>query len=121
MPKNREVASLVGNLSPVKRRSAILVRSMRHLRGDTGEELNNRAATWYQRGLVVHWALQTLLKDRCSVHLDNGLFGIFVLLPVIHLESGDQRIELRLVCSHWSSEGRRGFCSVRSGFVRIGS
>ena len=55
MPKNSEVASLVGNLSPVKRRSAILVRSMRHLRGDTGEELNSRATRGYQRGLVLTW------------------------------------------------------------------
>ena len=53
MPKNREVASLVGNLSPVKRRSAIFVRSIRHFRGDTGEELNNRA-TCDQRGLAAY-------------------------------------------------------------------
>lgn len=52
MPKNREVASLVGNLSPVKRRRAILVRRMRHLRGDTGEELNRRAREGCQLGLV---------------------------------------------------------------------
>lgn len=43
MPKKREVASLVGNLSPVKRRRAILVRRIRHFRGEIGEELNNRA------------------------------------------------------------------------------
>lgn len=43
MPKKREVASLVGNFSPVKRRSAILVRSIRHRRGEIGEELNKRA------------------------------------------------------------------------------
>ena len=43
MPKKRDVASLVGNLSPVKRRRAILVRSIRHLLGDIGDELNNRA------------------------------------------------------------------------------
>lgn len=44
MPKKREVASFVGNLSPVKRRRAILVRRMRHCRGEIGDELNNRAA-----------------------------------------------------------------------------
>jgi hypothetical protein len=43
MPKKRDVASLVGNLSPVKRRSAILVKSIRHLRGEMGEELKRRA------------------------------------------------------------------------------
>ena len=37
MPKKRSVASLVGNDSPVKRRSAILVRRIRHFRGDIGE------------------------------------------------------------------------------------
>lgn len=44
IPKKRVVASLVGNFSPVYRRSAILVRRTRHLRGCIGEELNNRAA-----------------------------------------------------------------------------
>jgi hypothetical protein len=43
MPKKRDVASLVGNFSPVKRRSAILVSRMRHFRGDTGDVLKTRA------------------------------------------------------------------------------
>ena len=43
IPKKRDVASLVGNFSPVKRRRAILVRRMRHLRGETGEVLKTRA------------------------------------------------------------------------------
>jgi len=43
MPKKREVASLVGNFSPVKRRRAILVRRMRQRRGETGDVLNTRA------------------------------------------------------------------------------
>ena len=43
MPKKREVASLVGNRSPVKRRRAILVRRIRHFRGEIGDELNKRA------------------------------------------------------------------------------
>ena len=47
IPKKRDVASLVGNLSPVKRRRAILVRSMRHLLGEIGDELNNRAEALY--------------------------------------------------------------------------
>lgn len=46
MPKKRDVASLVGNFSPVKRRRAIFVSSIRHLRGDTGDELNKRAARY---------------------------------------------------------------------------
>lgn len=43
MPKKRDVASLVGNFSPVKRRRAIFVRSIRHRRGDIGDELKRRA------------------------------------------------------------------------------
>lgn len=43
MPKNSVVASSVGNLSPVNRSTAILVRRMRHLRGEIGEELKSRA------------------------------------------------------------------------------
>ena len=43
MLKNSVVASFVGNCSPVKTRTAILVRSVRHLRGDIGDVLNNRA------------------------------------------------------------------------------
>jgi hypothetical protein len=43
MPKNRVVASFVGNFSPVNSRIASLVSSARHLRGDMGEELNRRA------------------------------------------------------------------------------
>lgn len=46
MPKKREVASFVGNFSPVKRRRAIFVSNIRHLRGETGDELNSRAAIW---------------------------------------------------------------------------
>jgi hypothetical protein len=43
MPKKRDVASLTGNLSPVKRSRAILVRRIRHLRGETGDVLKTRA------------------------------------------------------------------------------
>ena len=43
IPKNMDVASFVGNFSPVKRRRAILVRSIRHFRGDMGEMLKTRA------------------------------------------------------------------------------
>jgi hypothetical protein len=43
MPKKRDVASWVGNFSPVNRRRAILVRRMRHLRGEIGEVLKTRA------------------------------------------------------------------------------
>lgn len=61
MPKKSEVASFIGNFSPVKRRNAILVNSWRHLenqsvlghvcfeslsflKGEIGDELNKRAA-----------------------------------------------------------------------------
>lgn len=43
IPKNNVVASFVGNFSPVNRSTAILVRSVRHFRGEIGEELNNLA------------------------------------------------------------------------------
>jgi hypothetical protein len=43
IPKNNVVASFVGNLSPVNRRTAILVRRVRHFRGEIGEELNSLA------------------------------------------------------------------------------
>jgi len=43
MPKKRVVASLVGNFSPVNKRRAILVKSMRHRRGEIGDVLNTRA------------------------------------------------------------------------------
>jgi hypothetical protein len=49
IPKNNSVASLVGNFSPVKRRTAIFVRRLRHLRGEIGEELKRRA----EFGLVI--------------------------------------------------------------------
>jgi hypothetical protein len=50
MPKKRVVASVVGNFSPVKRSTAILVRRVRHLRGDMGDELNNRAVLYISVG-----------------------------------------------------------------------
>ena len=43
MPKKSDVASVVGNFSPVNRRRAILVRRMRQRRGDMGEVLKTRA------------------------------------------------------------------------------
>ena len=44
MLKNRDVASLVGNFSPVKSSKAIFVKSLRHRSGCMGEELKRRAA-----------------------------------------------------------------------------
>jgi hypothetical protein len=43
MPKNRSVASVGGNFSPVNSKRAILVRRIRHFRGDIGDELNTLA------------------------------------------------------------------------------
>lgn len=54
MPKNNVVASFVGNCSPVKRRTAILVRSVRHVRGEMGEELNNRAIGGQGKKVSIH-------------------------------------------------------------------
>lgn len=48
IPKKREVASLVGNFSPVKRRREILVKRIRHLLGETGEVLKTRAVQYCQ-------------------------------------------------------------------------
>jgi hypothetical protein len=55
MPKKREVASLVGNFSPVERRRAILVRRIRHLRGETGDVLKTRAGEETYCGQPAHW------------------------------------------------------------------
>lgn len=86
MPKKREVASFVGNFSPVKRRRAILVNNMRHLRGDTGDVLKTRAVVRRQQAAnciqrVASW--RTLLEDRGAVHLDDGTI-ILVLFVVTH-------------------------------------
>jgi hypothetical protein len=43
MPKKREVASLVGNFSPVNSSREIFVRRIRHFRGETGDVLKTRA------------------------------------------------------------------------------
>ena len=64
MPKKRDVASLVGNFSPVKRRSASFVNSRRHRSGDMGEELKSRAGETSQRvAFRKAWAELTFLKD----------------------------------------------------------
>ena len=86
MPKKRDVASFVGNVSPVKRRRAIFVRSIRHLLGDIGEELNSRAK---QRAISRSYDILcsldlAFLKNRSSIDLDNCLIGIFIFLSVAH-------------------------------------
>ena len=91
MPKKRAVASFVGNFSPVKRRREILVRRIRHFRGDTGDVLNTRAiqecqpevVDWGDDGRRGSFRVLTLLEDRGAVDLDDGVF-IFVLLVVSH-------------------------------------
>lgn len=85
MPKNRVVASVVGNLSPVKRSTAILVRRVLHLRGDMGEELNNRAVHCQKsatRGR--RRGLRTILEDRSAIQLETGLVSVLVFLCVTH-------------------------------------
>lgn len=83
MPKKRVVASFVGKVSPVKRRRAILVRRMRHFRGDMGEVLKTRATICQLSGLLrdvckIH--LRTFLEDRRSVHLHKSPIHILILL-----------------------------------------
>jgi hypothetical protein len=90
MPKKRVVASLVGNFSPVKRRTAILVRRVRHRRGEMGEELNSRARVHIRFVQDSWWGGQqwcTILKDRGAVQLEEaGMIGIFIFLSVTHLD-----------------------------------
>ena len=86
MPKKRVVASVVGNFSPVKRSTAIFVRRVRHLRGDMGDELNNRAGVCQcrcrlRKGGGGHC---TILEDRGAVQLKAELVGVLVFLRIIH-------------------------------------
>ena len=101
MPKKREVASLVGNFSPVKRRRAILVRSMRHLRGETGEVLNTRAV---EEGCIQYVIIAyevffsgtklTLLKDTCPINFDDAS-SIVLVLFVRHVGRVDKSSAVR--------------------------
>src|SRR5277367_5428243 len=85
MPKKSVVASLVGNFSPVNRRTASFVSRIRHFRGEIGEELNKRASTksanLYKDGGT---KARTILKDRGPVQLEAGLIRILILLRVTH-------------------------------------
>lgn len=107
MPKKREVASLVGNFSPVKRRRASLVRRIRHFRGEIGDVLKTRAVQehcgqytdlWYRWS--IHWRAGdagrscTFLEDRRAVDFDNAGI-VFVLLVERHL------------CD-WTARGQKG-------------
>src|SRR6186713_1611183 len=84
IPKKSDVASFVGNFSPVKRRRAILVSKRRHLSGEIGEELNNRATSWSDMLLFQGVLLPTFLEHRYSIYFQDSLFGIFVLFAVTH-------------------------------------
>ena len=84
IPKKSVVASFVGNFSPVKRRRATLVRSVRHLRGEMGEELNNRAGALLAAFVDLLRALLTFLENRGSIYLQKRLIGVLILLAVIH-------------------------------------
>ncbi len=53
MPKKSDVASFVGNFSPVNNRSVILVSSIRHFLGEMGEELKTRAMVHKSTSLPV--------------------------------------------------------------------
>lgn len=91
MPKKSVVASFVGNFSPVNRRTAILVRRVRHFRGDIGEELNNLAvrAGGKNRAGTGQFGFRrerapTILENSGTVKLDHDLISIFILFDVAH-------------------------------------
>ena len=67
MPKKRDVASLVGNFSPVKRRRAILVSNLRHRSGDIGDELKSRAAIASAQAFHGSGWEFTFLENRCPI------------------------------------------------------
>lgn len=86
MSKKSFVASLVGNFSPVNKRTAILVSKVRHLRGDMGEVLNMRASELLAVRHALAVANCTILKDSCPIQLEAGrMVCILVLLRVAHL------------------------------------
>lgn len=91
MPKNNVVASFVGNFSPVKSKTAILVSSVRHFRGDIGEELNNRAVPMSAVSSSRSYRSQfralspTILENRSPIQLHHYLISIFIFLNVAHL------------------------------------
>lgn len=102
--KNKVVASLVGNFSPVNRRTAILVRSVRHFRGEIGDELNNLAVTKSQdqcpqalqtflnlQILVEFFAELTILKYRGTVKLHHHLIRILIFFAVTHCDCSAMR------------------------------
>lgn len=75
----------MGNFSPVKRRRAILVRSLRHLKGDIGEELKSRAEPALASSLQGMKALcPTFLEHGCPIHLQDRLLGVLIFLSVTH-------------------------------------
>ena len=79
------VASFVGNCSPVNRSTAILVRRARHLRGDIGDELNNRAAQESARVASFPVCEQhTILENGSPVQLHHHLVSILILFDVAH-------------------------------------
>lgn len=87
--KNRVVASVVGNLSPVNSRTAIFVSKVRHFRGEIGEVLKRRAVRSSglfssKRGRGKGGEVLTVLEDRCSVQLEARHVGILVPLCVSH-------------------------------------
>lgn len=102
MPKKREVASFVGNLSPVKRSRAILVRSIRHRRGEIGEELNRRAKSLMSIKLRRRSRRRTFLEDRGPVDLHDRLFSVLVLFAVTHRDGVVD--PSRLVPGFWDFE-----------------
>lgn len=79
MPKKSVVASFVGNVSPVNRSTAILVRRVRHLRGDIGEELNSLATK------VLGSTEHIVRKESNEYHLEKRRSGLASSWPDQHL------------------------------------
>jgi hypothetical protein len=94
MPKKSEVASFVGNFSPVESRYAILVRRTRHFRGETGDELKTRAVAGQDYSLR-RLTGQTFLEYRSTIGLHKGAVAIVVFLATVgrHVASVDFTVE----------------------------
>src|SRR5271156_5042561 len=95
MLKKRVVASVVGNFSPVKRRTEIFVRSCRHFRGDMGDSLNFRAVQCKSKRPRKKLVVRTFLEDRRPIQLESRLTGILILLCVTHRDAQDLSTECK--------------------------
>ena len=84
----------------MKRRSAILVSSLRHLNGDMGDELKSRAVPNSAKIIPRVCVQRTFLKHGSPVHLQDGLVGVFVFLSVAHDAAGFRKLGFSMVASY---------------------